>query len=548
MQTQDLSYKLNNQKINIYDSAIGAPYDVSVEVFSLENVYTVAENTYVQNGGEYFSDCLVWGNTERRTGSVKLCVSDVSGGKRFKTDAALDGMLRGVKLRFDNLPLGTLISLTDEDKPVTGYGMHLKYPEGWRSLSTPLLVFRLDKGGYLYLRCLDKTVNEKRFFIKAVNGGMRVDIVQDSNGTELSGKYSVPEVECGIARSAEEIYSRHSDYIKEVYKLDEYENCRIVPDWFRDISLVVTMHMQAFTGHIFHTYESAYQDIEKLTRFIDGKHILVYLTGWEGRYYYKYGDYTPDARLGGAEKLKEAVKKMQALGCKVMAMYGMNMANKNLPQIARLAEISEFQSVSGARFHNGSVDWEGAHHYDFNDLVQLNIAEKTWQDCLFGQIKSATDEYGFDGAFLDIAACYVNDKNNSLYEGVVEFCDRLRTIKPQFLVSGEGYYDGLSRAMPLFQSGHTDGKLHYHDRVSEKLFTRFSREFAHLCIGDLSRGSTGVHELGTNTDTTVPLRKAIIPTIALVEDTLEKAFDKVKQAVELSKIYQTEYLYAKKVH
>ena len=109
MQTQDLSYKLNNQKIKIYDSAIGAPYDVSVEVFSLENVYTVAENTYVQNGGEYFSDCLVWGNTERRTGSVKLCVSDVSGGKRFKTDAALDGMLRGVKLRFDNLPLGTLI-------------------------------------------------------------------------------------------------------------------------------------------------------------------------------------------------------------------------------------------------------------------------------------------------------------------------------------------------------------------------------------------------------------------------------------------------------
>lgn len=67
---------------------------------------------------------------------------------------------------------------------------------------------------------------------------------------------------------------------------------------------------------------------------------------------------------------------MQAAGCKVMAMYGMNMANKNLPQIARLAEISEFQSVSGAKFHNGSVDWEGAHHYDFNDLVQLNIAEK----------------------------------------------------------------------------------------------------------------------------------------------------------------------------
>lgn len=547
MQTQDLSYKLNSHKIGLC-GADTLNYEVSVEVFSLENVYTVAENTYRCKDGEYFSDSLVWGNTEKRKGSVKLRVDDVSGAKVFKAEAELDCLIRGVKIRFDNLPLGTLISLTDEDKEVTEYGMYLKYPEGWRSLSTPLLVFRMENGKYLYLRCLDSTVNEKRFFVKKVNGAMRVDIVQDQSGTQISEKYSVPAIECGVADTAEEIYQAHSDYIKKVFSLEEYENCRIVPEWFKDISLVVTMHMQAFTGHIFHTYESAYKDIEKLTRLTEGKHILVYLTGWEGRYYYKYGDYTPDERLGGGAKLKEAVKKMQALGCKVMAMYGMNMANKNIPQIKRLAEVSEFQSVSGAKFHNGSVDWEGAHHYDFNGLVQLNIGERNWQNYLFNQIKSATEAYGFDGAFLDIAACHVNDKNHNLYEGVVEFCDRLRTIKPQFLVSGEGYYDGLSRAMPLFQSGHTDGKLHYHDRVSEKLFTRFSREFAHLCIGDLSRGSTGVHELGTNTDTTVPLRKAIIPTIALVEDTLDKAFDKVKQAVELSKIYQTEYLYEETVN
>ncbi len=547
MQTQDLSYKLNSHKINLC-GADTLNYEVSVEVFSLENVYTVAENTYRCKDGEYFSDSLVWGNTEKRKGSVKLRVDDVSGAKVFKAEAELDCLIRGVKIRFDNLPLGTLISLTDEDKEVTEYGMYLKYPEGWRSLSTPLLVFRMENGKYLYLRCLDSTVNEKRFFVKKVNGAMRVDIVQDQSGTQISERYCVPAIECGVADTAEEIYQAHSDYIKKVFSLEEYGNCRIVPEWFKDISLVVTMHMQAFTGHIFHTYESAYKDIEKLTRLTEGKHILVYLTGWEGRYYYKYGDYTPDERLGGGAKLKEAVKKMQALGCKVMAMYGMNMANKNIPQIKRLADVSEFQSVSGAKFHNGSVDWEGAHHYDFNGLVQLNIGERTWQNYLFNQIKSATEAYGFDGAFLDIAACYVNDKNNNLYEGVVEFCDRLRTIKPQFLVSGEGYYDGLSRAMPLFQSGHTDGKLHYHDRVSEKLFTRFSREFAHLCIGDLSRGSTGVHELGTNTDTTVPLRKAIIPTIALVEDTLDKAFEKVKQAVELSKIYQTEYLYEETVN
>ncbi len=179
MQTQDLSYKLNSHKINLC-GADTLNYEVSVEVFSLENVYTVAENTYRCKDGEYFSDSLVWGNTEKRKGSVKLRVDDVSGAKVFKAEAELDCLIRGVKIRFDNLPLGTLISLTDEDKEVTEYGMYLKYPEGWRSLSTPLLVFRMENGKYLYLRCLDSTVNEKRFFVKKVNGAMRVDIDRKS--------------------------------------------------------------------------------------------------------------------------------------------------------------------------------------------------------------------------------------------------------------------------------------------------------------------------------------------------------------------------------
>ena len=96
--------------------------------------------------------------------------------------------------------------------------------------------------------------------------------------------------------------------------------------------------------------------------------------------------------------------------------------------------------------------------------------------------------------------------------------------------------------MPLFQSGHTDGWLHYHDRPSEKLFTRFSREFAHLNIGDASRGSTGVHEQGTNTDWRTPVRKGIIPTMSLVEHTIEEAPEKVALIIEDAKEYARRYL------
>ena len=254
------------------------------------------------------------------------------------------------------------------------------------------------------------------------------------------------------------------------------------------------------------------------------------------------GNYTCDSRLGGEEKLKEVVKKLQDLGCKVMAMYGMNIANKTIPAIKEMLSEVEIENVSGAKYHHGSVNWEGAHHYDFNDLMQLNIGNPKWQDYLFEQIKDATLKYNFDGAFLDIVAGYANDKNYSIYNGVVEFCDRLRNIKEEFLVSGEAFYDGLAKAMPLFQSGHTDGWMHYHDRVSDKLFTRYCREFAHLCLGDPSRGSSGVHELGTNTEISAPYRKAIIPTLSLVEDSIEVAFDEVKKIIDQANKYYDEFL------
>ena len=547
MQMQDLSYQLNSQKIAIKEDKTGLSFIASVEVFSLENIYTVAQGTYRKKGNSYCADTLVWANTEAVKGSVTVKKNKIENGFRFDICASLDRPIRGVKLRLDNLPLGTLMTLINSDAKVTEYGALYKYPEGWRTLATPLLVFRIESGKYLYIRCLDSTVNAKRFFLRKENNAMRVDIVQDQDGTHLSEKYRVPPVEVGVVDDVSVIYRRQSDTIKETYGLEDYENLSIKPVWLDDISLVVTMHMEAFTGYIFHTYEQAFRDICKLTQLIEGKRILVYLAGWEGRYYYKYGNYTPDDRLGGAEALKDYVKKIQALGCKVMAMYGMNMVNKTLNPVKGIVAQSEFESVSGAKFHAGSVDWEGAHHYDFGDHAHLNIANPAWQDVLFGQIKDATDRYGFDGAFLGIAACYTNDKNYKLYEGVVAFCDRLRTIRPQFLVAGEGYYDGLSRAMPLFQSGHTDGLLHYHDRADESLFTRFSREFAHLCIGDPGRGSTGVHEQGTNTDWRTPMRRGIIPSLALVEDSMTLGYERVKLIVEDAKEYARRYLNEKAV-
>ena len=47
MQIQDLSYKLNNDLLNL------GQYQISVEVFSLENVYTIEPGTLVKKDNYY---------------------------------------------------------------------------------------------------------------------------------------------------------------------------------------------------------------------------------------------------------------------------------------------------------------------------------------------------------------------------------------------------------------------------------------------------------------------------------------------------------------
>ena len=44
MQMQDLSYKLNNEILTLKDNKNNLSFKASIEVFSLENVYTVKEN------------------------------------------------------------------------------------------------------------------------------------------------------------------------------------------------------------------------------------------------------------------------------------------------------------------------------------------------------------------------------------------------------------------------------------------------------------------------------------------------------------------------
>ena len=540
MQLQDLSFKLDNEYIALDNDVM-----LSIEVFSFDNVFHPRKGSLKKVENKYISHELIWGGSEFEPNSfVELEVGKENNTYSFNLKAGLNQKVRETKLRFDNLPLGNLISTINGEHITKEYCEILCYPEGWRSLMTPLLVFKLAKDKFLYFRSLDNKVRQKRFYIKKTSEKtMTVELLYEENGKDMSNSVSVPTWEYGYVSSEKEIYEKHTKFLEKTYQYVKYENRKDVPNWFKDISLIVICHMEHWTGHIFHTYEQALEDFKKLTKYIDPKHVLFYIPGWEGRYYYKYGNYTADDRLGGPTKLKEFVDGVHSLGGHVMSMVGLTMANTSLPDYEKWGKPSEFVLASGATFNHGSVDWDGSRHYDHHVNSQLTPAAPGWQKKILDEIVRSTKEYGFDGVFLDIAAAYNNDSRYEITKGVFEVAKKLNETFDNYLVSGEGFYDGMMMSMPLFQSGHTDGLMHYHDSVYEKMFSDYGREFSHLCLGDLSYGSSGVHELGINsTDVKTPYRKGLIPTLTLVNGTLDNALDKVLEVVDDAKKYAKEFL------
>jgi hypothetical protein len=189
------------------------------------------------------------------------------------------------------------------------------------------------------------------------------------------------------------------------------------------------------------------------------------------------------------------------------------------------------------------VDWDGSRNYDLGWGALLNPGAPTWQNRLVSQITGLVEKYGFDGVFLDISACWLNDPRYNMYKGTLKLVERLRENHPELLVAGEGWYDGVGLATPLMQAGHTEGVHHWHDELAyPAFFDKYNRSFAHLCLGDPGRGSTGVHELGFNPTRTSPLRKGVIPTVTVVENTLQKAPAEVEKIIAAGHSYAEMFL------
>ena len=538
---QDLSFDF---KSPVFHNGM---FSYGVNVYSFENAYTLEEAACVvqEEGKEQTVNCakLSYAGGQKNTeGSINILSSRSQNYTRFSIYAGMKKTIRTVKLLIYDLPFSEIVNLRESRSvPVPEEGLIYTYPSGWRGLYAPLLVLRTKDNKFIYFRSLDQSVREKRFVVIRKEDSLTVELMFEETGSKMSSEVEVPLWEAGYCASAEAAIKLHQELMETAYHLPLWEERPDVPGWMREISLIACIHMQHWTGYTFHDYAGVVKVAKWLSERIEAKRILLYLPGWDGRYYWKYGHYEPDDSLGGKKSFQDMMAELKRMGVHVMLMVGMNIVNCCTENFEQWGSPGLSANVSGG-IGAGSVDWDGSRHYNHASNAVLSPGAPAWQTKLVEEITDLREKYHMDAMFLDIAAAWTNEANFDDYIGVSQLVKRLREKNPNLLIAGEGWYDAMGAVTPLVQSGHTNGVLHWHDEPYAPVFDQYARSFAHLCLGDPGRGSTGVHELGFNHIIDSPLRKGIIPTVSIVEDTLKACPKGVEKIISTAKEYAKLYL------
>ena len=292
---------------------------------------------------------------------------------------------------------------------------------------------------------------------------------------------------------------------------------RDVPAWAHELKLVFTLHGMHWTGRGFLDY-SAMQDVLHLvTDRLPGRHVLAYLPGWEGRYYWQYGDYRPDPRLGGERgfaKLCEFARERQA---HVMPMFGGNCVNHWLHRFRDLDPGTYMKSATGNRFHGNQPDWDYSRAHDTGWQAWLNPGHPGWRETLCEQIEALAAGFGFTESF----------STRSMFGSMIR-------IAPSTTGSAPSYSACASASRACYSRPSTTMMRCYRSSLSfqcaywgrDRGWTaRYVLRFAHLCEAE-PEGRTGVHGFGVwktpaTTDYTAAL--GYLPTLAFQHDTLERS-------------------------
>ena len=538
MYVNDLSYDPHDP---LYDVPGLPGVRWGVQVFTVKNLYQLdpAQVTLSDDGLRLEAAGLSWaGQQQRCAGRVSVQITRDNGAYVWRIQAQHDEPLKVVKLMLWGLPESAIqqgwwqptSTAGRTAVPTTTLPILWNYP--WREWLTPwACAGELDGSPLVCVSFRDNEVRAKRMYTYLPpysDNKPVVELMYEEDAARWDSSIATCEIRLRVTDSLAEVnadFDAHLASVESAYGLQPWETRPDVPDWMRDIKLVLNLHGQHWTGYVFNTFDRMAETLKTITQQIPGKNILAYIPGFEGRYYYAYPHYRPGDALGGDAGFQRLVETANSVGVHLMPMFGMHGANV---QVYPDYERSAFRSRTNTYLTLVNCpDWDTDRSGE-DDQVFLNPGEPVFRQHLLEQVSGIVSTYGVSGVFLDTSACWFNDPNHNLYEGYRQLVNGLHQRHPDLLIAGEGWYDALLALLPVNQSWLGIDRRYKFPQI----LARYSRALGHLAEGAPGPVSTGVHEGGFTYRKSGAVTLGHIPSVGIADDTMACYADEVLAACQ----------------
>lgn len=517
-------------------SAEFAGFTFSFRVQTFENSYAIdPARTRLERTGDklrYHCQGFTWaGGQEKAAGELTAEFQrQADGSVEWRVSARMDQPVKSVSTVVRGIPRGQL-SLAGENFFDPGDGEHtFEYPQLFGQLATPLIIIKQASGQFFGLSARQTEVRPARFFLQPGPDGYRTELIYEQAGWDRRPQVQSCWWHIGTAPTYAAIAKPHFDHVARTYKLPAYAQRPDVPAWLRQTKLVVALHGAHWTGYIFNDYARQLAILRWVATQIDPQNVLVFLPGWDGRYYWNYPLYNPDPRMGGDKGLRQLLDEGHKLGFHFSAMFGTNSANRKLPGYQKFADAAT-QHVDGDNWDLNWVDWDNDRHGD-GWMPVMNVGVASWRNHLRDRIADIVGQYHFDSYFLDIAGLWENNPQADMYEGTRQLVADLAQRRPGVLPIAEMHYDALLGVLPLSQvPRYAQYPAAYYD---------YAQAYDHLSHAAPGPGSTGVHEYGFSRYRPVTVDQRQLPTITFTDDTFDKYRAEVTRDIQAAKARKVE--------
>lgn len=538
MEIYDLSF---DPRDPLYDLPGLSGVRWGVQVFTTKNMYQLDPTKVAlsDDGLKLEASGLSWaGQQQHSDGHVSVQITRDDGAFVWRVQVEHAEPIKVVKLMLWGLPESAFAqgwwqpTSTAGRTAVPTLTAPVRWNYPWREWLTPwACAGESDGAPLLCVSFRDHEVRAKRLYTHLppyADGKPVLELIYEEDAMRWGSTIATCEIRLRVTDRLEEVnadFAAHLAFVEKAYNIGLWETRSDVPDWMRDIKLVLNLHGQHWTGYVFNTFDAMAETLKTITQYVPGEHILAYVPGFEGRYYYAYPNYRPGEALGGDAGFRRLVATADELGVKLMPMFGMHGANVQVyPDYER--SVFRTRTDSYTTLVN-CPDWDTDRSGE-DDQVFLNPGEPVFRQHLLEQVSGIVRDYGVSGVFLDTSACWFNDPRHNLYEGYKALVNDLHQRHPDLLIAGEGWFDAVLGVLPVNQSWlGIDREFKF-----PQILTRYGRALGHLAEGAPGAVSTGVHERGFTYKKAGAVTPGHIVSVGIVDDTMSKYPEEVIAACQ----------------